>query len=354
MRKNVKWFLAASLVLILAVILIRTLMPNQKAAADQDEDDEKAAVKQQPPKISIENGRTIIALDARARSDAGIVVTRLKAITSREQMTAPAVVLSAQPLVTARANYVTAQNNLEKAHASVDVAQQEYDRLRVLYQGQQNTSQKSLQAEQGILRSDEADLQAAEQNLTLQTAALRQSWGDVVAKWVSADAPSLDTVLDQSEFLVQVTLPAGAASIFPATISLDIPGSSRVPAKLVSLFPQVDPRIQGVGLLYVTPWRVGLAPGLNLMAHFSIGSQKRGVLIPQSAIVWWEGKAWAYLQTASDTFVQSEVPTDMPVPGGWFAAKGFTSDEKVVTTGAQQLLSAQFTSQAQASSGDTD
>lgn len=354
MRRNVKWCFAATLVLILGVALIRTLILNQKAAAAQDEDDEQAAIKQPPPKISTENGSTVLALDARARSDAGIVVTPLKAIIAREQMTAPAVVLSAQQLVTARANYVAAQNNVEKARANVDVAQQEYDRLKVLYQGQQNTSQKSLQAEQGVLRSAEADLHAAEQSLMLQKAALQQSWGDVVAKWVTDDAPAFDTLLDQHEFLVEVTLPARATSFFPGIISLDVPGSSRVPAKLVSSFPQVDPRIQGIGLLYLTPEHVGLAPGLNCVARFSVGSPKRGVLIPQSAIVWWEGKAWAYLQTASGTFVQSEVPTDIPVRGGWFAAKGFSRGEKVVTTGAQQLLSEQITSQAQANSGDTD
>lgn len=84
------------------------------------------------------------------------------------------------------------------------------------------------------------------------------------------------------------------------------------------------------------------------------GAHISGAVIPASAVVWWQGRAWVYVQSAADTFVQREVPTDMPVESGWFVANEFSPGEKLVIAGAQQLLSEEFSSQIQASSRDTD
>ena len=89
---------------------------------------------------------------------------------------------------------------LEKARANVDVSQQEFDRLKALYEDNQNASQKALEGAQGALRSDQADVQAAEQDLLLQTAALRQDWGEVIAKWVIDDPAPLNRFLSSAIF----------------------------------------------------------------------------------------------------------------------------------------------------------
>lgn len=348
MKKNWKWLFGAALALMLAVILTRTLAQGRKAAADPgNKDDAEEAIKT-PSRVSIQNGQTILTLDADTQSQVGITVTSLKALTSREQTTAPAIVLSGQELVIARTNYVAAQTNLEKARANIEVAQQEYDRLNTLYQDQQNASQKDLQAAQGLLRSDQADADAATQDLSLQAAAARQSWGGVVAKWVVNDAPPLQRILDQHDFLVQVTLPTGEVSTASATISLEIAGSAQIEAKLISPFPRVDPRIQGVSLLYITHAHPSLAPGLNLVARMPVGRSMRGVLIPQSAIVWWQGNAWVYQQTAPGRFVRRLVPTNTQMANGLFVSSGFSPGDQIVVRGAQALLSEEFRSQIQA------
>ncbi|HEX4002873.1 MAG TPA: hypothetical protein VHX36_09495 [Candidatus Acidoferrales bacterium] len=346
MKRNWKWVFAAALAVMLAVVLARVVAPARKAAADQDEDDEEQAIKT-PSRVSIQNGQTMLALGANTQSQVGITVAPLKGLTSREQVTAPAIVLSTQELVSARTNYVASQANLEKARANMEVAQQEYDRLKTLYRDQQNASQKDLQAAQGTLRSDQADAQAAEQDLALQAAAVRQSWGEVVAKWVGDDSPALNGILDQHEFLVQVTLPTGVVSAAPGTIALEIAESAPIEARLVSSFPRVDPRIQGISLLYVIRDHLGLAPGLNLIARIPVGRSMRGVLIPQSAIVWWQGNAWLYQQIAPGRFVRRLVPTDTPLANGLFVSTGFSPGDQIVVRGAQVLLSEEFRSQIQ-------
>ncbi len=346
MKRNWKRLFTAGLALMLAVILTRLIVPGRKAAADQDDDDAEQAIKP-PSRVSIQNGQTILTLDTRTQSQAGVTVAPLKEVTSRGEMTAPAIVLSAQGLVSARASYAAGQTNLEKARVNVDVAQEEYDRLKILYEGQQNVSQKSVQAARGALRLDQVDVEGARQSLALQVAAVRQSWGSVIASWIAANPASLNRVFEQSEFLVQVTLPAGAESSPPARITLEIAGSTQIEARLISPFPQVDPRVQGVGLLYIARNRLGLAPGLNLVAHIPTGRQMRGVVIPESAIVWWQGNAWVYQQTASGRFVRRLVPTNTPLGNGLFVSGGFSPGDQIVVRGAQVLLSEEFRSQIQ-------
>lgn len=348
MKTHWKWLFGASLALILALILILPLVPGRKVAADQgDKDDTEEAIKSLS-RVSVQNGQTILTLDADTQSQTGISVTPLQALTSREQVTSPAIVLSGQELVSARAGYVAATANLEKARANREVAQLEYDRLKTLYQDWQNASQKDLQAAQGVLRSDQADAEAAMQDLSLQAAAVRQSWGDVVAKWVVDDAPALGDILSQHAFLVQVTLPTGVGWTAPRTISLEVTESTQIEAKLISPFPRVDPRVQGISLLCITRDHPGLAPGLNLIARLPVGRSMRGVLIPRSAIVWWRGNAWVYQQTAPGRFVRRLVSAETPLANGLFVASGFSPGDEIVVRGAQALLSEEFRSQIQA------
>ncbi|MHB8754931.1 MAG: efflux RND transporter periplasmic adaptor subunit [Candidatus Acidiferrales bacterium] len=347
MKRNWKRLFTAGLAVMLAVILARLIVPNRKAAADQDDDDDAEQAIKPPSRVSIQNGQTILTLDARTQSQAGVTVAPLKEITSRGEMTAPAIVLSAQGLVSARESYTTEQMNLEKAQVSVHVDQEEYDRLKQLYEGRQNASRKSVQAAWGILRSDQADVEGAQQTLALQADAVRQTWGGVIAIWVAGNPASLNRVFNQSEFLVQVTLPAGAESRPPARITLEIAGSTQIEARLISPFPQVDPRVQGMGLLYVVRNYSGLAPGLNLLAHIPTGRQMRGVMIPESAIVWWQGNAWVYQQTAPGRFARRLVPTNTPLENGIFVSSGFSPGNEIVVRGAQALLSEEFRSQIQ-------
>jgi hypothetical protein len=346
MKRNWKLLLSAALASMLAVILARIVAPARKASANQDEDDEQEAIKA-PPRVSVQNGQTIVTLNASTESRVGIAVAPLQGMPSRERVTAPAIILSPQELVTARANYVAATANLEKARTKIQVDQKEYARLNSLYQDQKNASEKDVQAAQGALRSDEADVQSAQQEVALQVAAVRQSWGEAVANWVANDSATLNRVFNQSDFLVQVTLPADSGSPLPQTITLDVPGLGHTAARLISEFPRVDPRIQGIGLLYIARNHLGFAPGLSLIAHLPVGRAMRGVLIPNSAIVWWQGNAWVYVQIAPGRFVRRLVPTGEPLPNGLFVSTSFSPGEQIVARGAQLLLSEEFRSQIQ-------
>jgi hypothetical protein len=343
MTKRLKW-LGAGAAAVLALVLAGVLAQVRNTAADEDDEEEKKAAVQMPSRVSVENGQTVLTLDAETQARAGIEVCSLERISTSGKITAPATVLSAQDLVGLRNNYVAASTELEKARANADVARKEYERLKVLYEEGQNTSQKSLESAEATLRSNEADVRAAGQALSLSGDAVRQSWGNGVAQWVTEDAPELRRVLDQSDLLVQVTLAADEVQAAPHALVLEFSGSMRAQATLISAFPRVDSRIQGLSFLYVAPNHPGLAPGSTLTARLAAGPTSRGVLVPEQGVVWWQGKAWVYQQTAPDRFVRRALSTETPVPSGFVVAKGFDSGEKIVLNGAQSLLSEEFRS----------
>ncbi len=343
MKRYGKWLFAAALALFLAIALVRTLSPRQRASADADDQ----AVKT-PSRVSIQNGLAILTLDAATQSQAGLAVDSLPAFTSRAQLAAPATVLSSQQLVTARASYIAALASSEKASASRDVTREEFNRLSTLFADHQNASQKQLQAARAAMLSAQAEADSARQLLSLQSAATAQSWGPVVAAWVPGPSPAFESLLSQHAWLVQVTLPPGALAAAPPAIALQLSSAVSFRATLLSAFPRVDPRLQGISFLYISQAHPGLAPGLNLLARLPAGPPVRGVLIPLSAIVWWRGDAWAYQQTAPQRFVRRLVPTGAPLPNGFFVSSGFSPGDRIVVRGAQALLSEEFRSQIQA------
>ncbi|HUY12707.1 MAG TPA: hypothetical protein VMX16_03620 [Terriglobia bacterium] len=344
--KDLKRLFGAALVLVAASVLIRTIIQSDNAPA-QDTDDKQQAI-HVPSRVSVVNGQTMVALDASTQKRLDISVSPLRAVNTRPTKAAAATVLVTQGIVPLRNAYVAVEAQVETAQAQLAVSRQEYGRLKALYAQNQNASKKALEAAEGLLRTDRASLDAAQKQLEIAQWAVEQAWGGAVAGWVAQDSPTLKAVLTQRAVLVEVTLPPGSAFQDPPAVTLSTPNGDTVEASYVSPFPQVDPRIQGVSLLYVARSYPSLEPGMNLAAHLPAGKRLRGVLIPRAAVIWWQGQAWVYEQTAPGRFARRPVSTDEPLQGGYFAAQGFAPGAQVVTRGAQEMLSEEFRSHIQA------
>lgn len=318
-----------------------------------DESPQQSAAKKNPAQISVENGLNVITLDADTQNRLGLQTLALTQTNTREEQSFPAVALSVEDLATARNNYIAAQSQLQKARVEESVANREYTRLKFLYADDQSVAQKSLEAAEGALQSNQADVHAAEQQLALQKSIVAQQWGPTVAQWAGDGSPNLQRLLDRQDSLIQVSLPAEAALQAPKTISLQTLDGSRIDAALVSTFPRVDPRIQGKSFLYSAVPRSPLAPNTNLVAHIPVGGAMKGVAVPTSAVVWSEGNSWIYQQAAANRFTRHPISTDAPVANGFFISKGLSPGDKVVTVGAQALLSEEFLLRG-ASGGEND
>lgn len=320
------------------------VLPHLRPARVAADDDDNVPIAPST-RVKLVNGEAVITLDAKTQAVTGIRVAPLAAAAAPPQASAPAAVLSVAALVTACDQVSADHVALAKAQAAASVDRQEYQRLQHLYQQQQNASAKQVEAARGTLAADQASVEGARQQVTLAIAAVRAAWGDRVAQWVQQADPQLTALLDHRSVLVQVSLPAGQARA-PSAIEVEALGA-RIAASYVSTYPQADPRLQGLSLLYLAPVHDGLVPGLNLTAWLPQGPPAPGVLVPQQAIVWWQGAAWAYERTSATTFVRRAVPDAQPLPGGLFAATGFTRGEPVVVQGAAALLSEELRAQIQ-------
>lgn len=329
---------------LLITLLMLTFLGACSNRVNGDDTNRRDQAKKGPAQVSVEDGQTVLTLDTATQNRLGLEVVTLATTVIRQQLTSPAVVLSVQDLATSRNSYVAMQAQLQKSRVAADVARKEHTRLKTLFEGNQNISEKLLQSAQGALQASEAEVRAEEQQLNLQESVLRQEWGSVAAKWTVEGSPELKHLLEQREVLVQMTMPSSATFEAPKSISLEMTGGTRTQASLVSVFPKVDPRIQGRSFLYLAQAQPGLAPGANLVARLSVGRKMKGLIVPALAVVWSEGKAWIYEQTESDRFTRRSVATDIPAENGFFVTRGISPGDRVVSQGAQALLSEELLS----------
>jgi hypothetical protein len=366
---------------IVAAFLIWVLMQGRKEVTTELKQGRSAKV---PARVLVQNGQRVITLDKEAQARSGIAVAPLKPISHREELQAYGTVLELQSLVDLRTtlihsrktlvdernSYAAAKAQVEKTRASLDASSKQYERLKVLYEENQNVSAKTFQAAEVTWRSDQANSQAAQEALdaseklmgateealqTLEGRALQQ-WGAVITKWLFDNSPVFEQLIRQQNFLIQITLPSGVQiSSAPQSVHVQTASGTVLSANLVSPSPRTDPRIQGISFFYLAPASgINLLPGMNVVASMPAGPQARGFFISGSAIVWSQGKAWVYIQKGEEQFVRQRVTTKTPAKDGYFVTKGFKRGERIVVKGAQLLLSEEFLTKAQTGEEDED
>jgi hypothetical protein len=295
----------------------------------------------------------IVQLSAQGAQRMGLAVATLLAARHAREKQASAIVLSPQGLAAFAGTYVTDTRDLAQARVNLGVTQKEYRRQEALYRANQTTSLKSLQAAQAAVETNRAQVVAALRQLQLDRAAMEEQWGGTVAQWLAAGSPQIAQILEQKEWLVEVTL-TGLSAGEPARWALfTAPGGATAFGRYVSSFPQSNPVIQGLNFLYVIPARPGFARGLTLVAELPDGRLRSGVVVPESAAVWANGQAWAYKETGTNRFERLRIATEEPVSGGWFVTSGFAAGDRVVIRGAEELYSTE-TQAAGGGSADGD
>ena len=152
----------------------------------------------------------------------------------------------------------------------------------------------------------------------------RRRWGDVIAGWLIEGAPPWQRLLQGRDRLVRVVLKPGTSLPPRAWIE-----SSRETTALAFVSPLPARRDEeGTRILYVVPGDAIRARGTDTISvALAAGPAERGVTLPASAMVWWEGKPWAYVQQAPGRFVRRPV-----------TARSIRGDELIATNGFYKKL----------------
>lgn len=264
----------------------------------------------------------------------------------------------------------TARSELNAATASSAAARAAYERARILNADDKNVSDRVVQEADARLRTEEARAKSAAETVRVLQAPLDSSGagaarpliaergGDVVellaqpGESIEPGSPIL-RIARLDRLIARVDVPLGvrvAPNISRARIVAagyeDQPG---IEGERVAVSAAVDPKAQGTSFLFrLLGSRFGFQPGLAVAAYLAVpGSARAGFVIPQSAIVQVAAKPYVYVQTAPNRFERRPVAVNEPAAGGFFAMSGFSVGDRVVTVGAQTVLSEEFKAQLQ-------
>lgn len=147
---------------------------------------------------------------------------------------------------------------------------------------------------------------------------------------------------DVSRPVVRIAWPADAGRA-RARLLLSPAVGPRIQATLIGPAPEADPVTRLPAYLYRARSRwPGAVAGTPVSAILPEGGRTTGVLIPDAAVVQWEGLAWAYVRRGPGEYARVRVPTDRPAAGGWVAGPPLVEGDSVALTGVQELLSEEF------------
>ncbi len=255
----------------------------------------------------------------------------------------------------------SAQSEVAAATAATQAARAAFERNQDLNAHGKIVADRVVEESEARLRESEARLVAAKEQVRLLGESLKASTGptgplplrltrggevlEVIAQPGEA-VESGQAIIKVGRFdslLARAELPAGERLDQPAaTARIVVFGREDHPLRgeRLALGPS-DPKSLGQTVLFRVPANgLSLRPGQPITAYLpTAAAVAHGVVIPRSAIVRFAGRAWAYVESGANRYGRREVTLDRPTEGGWFVTTQWWPGDRVVTAGAETLLS---------------
>jgi len=291
----------------------------------------KPAEEKPPPEESHvshdDMGRVVVKMDDEIQGNIGLLVEKPTASQLSPELKGYGKVMDPAPLA-------ALLTELASAQAAYAASSRELERVKTLA-GQGNASDRALKAVESTAVHDQIATQAVRDRLVL-------AWGKEVADREDLFA-LVQSLAAREVAVVRIDLPASETMASPpgSVRIFNLPGKS-VEGEFLGMAANVDPQTLGRGFLFlVKSSTLRLVPGEAVTGFMKIpGTPIEGVIVPSQAVIRTEGAGWVYiLKEGGDEFTRTGVALDHPVENGWFIAAGVTSNDYVVVSGAQALLS---------------
>ncbi len=298
------------------------LMAGCKPAASKEE---KAA---EAPASKAEG----LKIEPEAQVKMGIKIEEVTASEFRPEMKCLGHVLDSSPLV-------LTWNEIIAAKAALAVSQKELERVKIL-RTQNNASDRTLEAAQAATEKDRLAVESTAQKIPLtwgRELGNRDDLKDIVESLVAGKAS-----------LVRVDFPSGELSLTISHIQLSVNNrKDSVDAEFLGHASAIDPVTQGQGLIYLSHAGADRLP-VNGVVEASIPTANaplKGFLIARGAVIFHDGEKWFFRQGEGNTFERERLENGISTRNGYFVTNGIEPGLRVVTVGAQQLLSEELKSQ---------
>ena len=230
--------------------------------------------------------------------------------------------------------FAAAAADYEAARAAASASQSELDRTQKLA-AQDNASARVLEAAQAASARDTLAFKTSQ-------AKFAAGWGAHLAAQTNLSAYA-EKFMTDGKSLVKLSLPAGAFLNPPPPVAtiLALNNETNVVAAELADDMVIDPATQVQTLLYAADEK--LPPNIAVTGLLKVaGDPVDGVVVPVGAVLRHEGRGWAYVQTETNQFVRVEIPLDRLTDGGWFVSENLSMTNRIVTVGAQTVLSAEL------------
>ena len=272
------------------------------------------------------DGATIVMLDAATRQRLGLKTAAI--IPDEWQPGLHAVGRTADSFA-----FAAAAADYESVRSAAQASQSELERTRKLAE-QGNASPRTLETAQAAAAHDALALDAAR-------AKFAADWGFKLAARTNLTVYAGQLQTDDIT-LVKLSPPPGTfPDSAPAIAAVFVLGDEAGP--VAADFADdlgIDPATQTETFLFSVNRR--LPPNISVTAELRNGGPPlKGICIPDSAVLRYEGRGWVYVQTGANDFTRVEIPLDHPKDGGWFIP-GASMAQPVIVAGAQTVLSAEL------------
>ena len=321
MKKSPLFFLLGLVIggLIVGLVLRRTSDPEAKAAVPAPA----------PPEESAEKPK--------AGND--LAVAAPTATTLSPEITGYGRVLDPAPFVALAADAGAAQ-------AAADASASELARVTLLHDQGENASLQAVEAARAAAQRDSIQLMAARAHLI-------SGWGREAAGRSDFAALARD-LAEGKATLLRIDLPPEEALASPpptARVSPLTGPPAWSDANVLGAAPVSDAQV--LGSSYLAVW-LGRPPAIGTALRASMakpGQPQAALLVPRDALVRYEGGTFVYVQKEKGGYEKRLVEVARTVPAGVILASGIGAEDRVVVTGAQQLLATEVLGSTAGASG---
>ncbi|MDE2178174.1 MAG: hypothetical protein KGJ50_07685 [Xanthomonadaceae bacterium] len=291
----------------------------------------------------------------------GVLLAPLMAIREAPQIDGLASVRDPAPLLASAAGLAAARAQAAAADAEAAAAGAEAARLATLYRHGENAALHDVQTARAQAAAAAARRIAAVAQFAAARAAARAQWGAALTALAQRGPQALADYADGRTALIELALPPGTRVPAPPVISLRPSGATAMPASLLGPAPRTDAVVQGPTWYYRVAVNAARAGALRIGARFAAavpepGALRSGVRVPATAVIWYAGRPWIYVETAPGVFRRQPLPESAHGAAGWIVSAGLRPGQRVVAHGAELLLSQELKppAGAKAAGGDDD
>ncbi len=310
------------------------------AIASAEDSDEKAT-------RSI-TGQPSVVIGLKTQGIAGLKTMVVRPVEHQPEFEAIGKITSIQPLLALRERYLVAQAELNGAKSRLKQARQNLERQQELFRNG-IAAKRSLQEQEALGSADQAIVDASSARLMTIKNEAQLLWGRELAEWALSDkVTKFREILSGKQQLVQITLPTNkqlANQIDTIAIEPNGHRNKAIAGTLISRSTQIDNTMQGESYFFQAKAE-SFPIGMKVTAWIpetTIGQS--GVVVPESALIWYMDQAYAYIKLGEDGFARRPVKKFSAAAKGFFIDEDIKPGEEVVITGAQMLLSQELRGQ---------